>query len=156
MTFVFSKRVAFLGSLLMVPVLAFGVLWASSVINPTGTARFVFTTSKRLEAMPYRGIRMLHRVGMLKPVQMRLDSGIMMEVDPFEYSGQIILTTEGWEPQVLGILTTLLMEGSVFVDVGAHVGYYSLQAAKIVGPSGSVISVEPNPPIADRLRHNIS
>jgi hypothetical protein len=154
-TFVFPKRAAWLGGLVLLPVLAFGGLYLSSVTNRVGTARFVFETSKRLEAMPRKGLRKLRRIGVLKPLQLTLDSGVMMEIDPLEYSGEIILTTGAWEPEVLGILKTVLIEGSVFVDVGAHVGYYSLQAAKVVGPSGSIIGVEPNPPIAAKLRHNV-
>jgi len=37
-----------------------------------------------------------------------------------------------------------------------HIGYYSLQASKLVGHSGTVIAVEPNPPTAAALRRNIA
>ena len=37
-----------------------------------------------------------------------------------------------------------LSHGHVFVDVGANVGVMSFHAAKIVGPTGKVISFEPN------------
>lgn len=45
--------------------------------------------------------------------------------------------------------------GGVFVDVGAHVGYYSLKAANVVGPSGHVLAIEPNPDTLPTLRANI-
>jgi FkbM family methyltransferase len=35
--------------------------------------------------------------------------------------------------------------GEVFLDVGAHIGKYALQVAKIVGERGLVIAVEPDP-----------
>ena len=35
--------------------------------------------------------------------------------------------------------------GSIFLDVGAHIGKYTLPLAKIVGNSGLVIAVEPDP-----------
>lgn len=38
-----------------------------------------------------------------------------------------------------------LKEGDVFVDVGAHVGKYTVTAAKIVGPRGLVVAIEPHP-----------
>jgi len=44
----------------------------------------------------------------------------------------------------------------VFVDVGANVGIYSLWAAKKMGPSGTVIAIEPNEAALKRLRFNIS
>jgi FkbM family methyltransferase len=37
------------------------------------------------------------------------------------------------------------------VDVGANVGYYTLLAARRVGPGGRVVAVEPSPLAADRL-----
>lgn len=37
-----------------------------------------------------------------------------------------------------------LKEGACFFDVGAHFGYYSLLAAKMVGDSGTVVSFEPS------------
>ena len=38
-----------------------------------------------------------------------------------------------------------LRYGDVVVDVGANVGCIALMAAQIVGPSGLVVAVEPNP-----------
>lgn len=35
--------------------------------------------------------------------------------------------------------------GDVFIDVGAHVGKYTLQVARIVGDEGLVIAIEPHP-----------
>ncbi len=36
-----------------------------------------------------------------------------------------------------------LKEGQTFLDVGAHFGYFTLLAAKVVGSTGKVVSVEP-------------
>jgi FkbM family methyltransferase len=38
-----------------------------------------------------------------------------------------------------------IADGAVFYDVGAHVGFYSLLASRLVGPSGSVYAFEPLP-----------
>lgn len=43
------------------------------------------------------------------------------------------------------ILQALLREGDTFVDIGANEGMISLLATRLVGPSGKVISFEPNP-----------
>jgi FkbM family methyltransferase len=46
-------------------------------------------------------------------------------------------------------------EGETVVDVGAHIGLYSLIAAKRVGPSGKVIAIEPDPENFKILKKNI-
>jgi FkbM family methyltransferase len=42
-------------------------------------------------------------------------------------------------------LSSTLEEGQVFFDIGANIGFYSLFAARRVGPSGRVFSFEPDP-----------
>lgn len=53
------------------------------------------------------------------------------------------------DPHVLG----LLPEGGVFLDVGAHVGHYTLRAA---GKASRVIAVEADPGTAERLGRNLA
>lgn len=48
-----------------------------------------------------------------------------------------------------------IQEGQVFFDVGAHIGYYTLLASKLVGPRGRVVAFEPAPPVLPVLRDNI-
>jgi FkbM family methyltransferase len=36
-----------------------------------------------------------------------------------------------------------LRPGNVFFDIGANVGYYSLLGARLVGPRGRVVALEP-------------
>jgi FkbM family methyltransferase len=44
----------------------------------------------------------------------------------------------------------------VFYDLGANIGFFSLLAAKLVGPSGVVVAFEPDPENAARIRENAS
>lgn len=55
----------------------------------------------------------------------------------------------------LGNLSLYLSPGSVFVDVGANYGIYSLIAARIVGDSGRVIAFEPAQENFEILKKNI-
>lgn len=48
-----------------------------------------------------------------------------------------------------------LSTGSVFVDVGAHFGFFSLLASKLVGPEGQVVSVEAMPETFEQLTANL-
>ncbi|MEM3622763.1 MAG: FkbM family methyltransferase [Candidatus Bathyarchaeia archaeon] len=45
--------------------------------------------------------------------------------------------------------------GNVFLDVGAHIGKYTIPAAKIVGVNGFVVAVEPNPENCKILLKNV-
>lgn len=47
-----------------------------------------------------------------------------------------------------------LKAGQTFIDVGAHIGYYTTLAASIVGPEGAVIAFEPEPGNFEILREN--
>ncbi len=61
-----------------------------------------------------------------------------------------------WEPRETRYLRTLLQAGQTFVDVGANVGYFSLLAARLLGPGGTVIAVEPEHRNLDLLHRNIA
>lgn len=58
--------------------------------------------------------------------------------------GRQIIQSQSFEPHVASVLKDVLKPGSVFVDLGANIGYFSLMAATFVGPTGKVISFEPN------------
>jgi FkbM family methyltransferase len=49
-----------------------------------------------------------------------------------------------------------LRAGACFVDVGAHIGYYSTLAASLVGADGAVFAFEPDPTNCALLRKNSS
>ena len=52
-------------------------------------------------------------------------------------------------------LMHFLRPGDGFVDVGAHIGTYSLLAASYVGPTGWVVAFEPSMEGAKRFRFNL-
>jgi FkbM family methyltransferase len=55
-------------------------------------------------------------------------------------------------PILLSLLTEVLTDGDVFVDVGANAGYFALPIAKIVGKAGRVHAFEPAADVAEQLR----
>lgn len=61
-----------------------------------------------------------------------------------------------YEPAETAFLKCKLLNGMVFVDIGANLGYYTVLAAKQVGPSGRVIAIEPDPQNYRLLRQNIA
>lgn len=60
------------------------------------------------------------------------------------------------EPDVQRALVEHLRPGMTFYDLGANIGFFSLMAARLVGPQGRVFSFEADPEIAARLRENLS
>ena len=60
-----------------------------------------------------------------------------------------------WEPNVTAAVTNTVKAGMTVIDIGAHIGYYSLLFAKCVGPTGSVFSFEPVPENFALLHKNI-
>lgn len=54
------------------------------------------------------------------------------------------------------VLKKLLRPGGTFIDIGAHIGWYSLYAAKIVGPKGRIYAFEPDPRLFPLLVRNIA
>jgi len=58
------------------------------------------------------------------------------------------------DPTLLWLLQALLSPRMTFLDVGAHIGEFTLVGAKMVGGDGKVLAVEPLPPCAEAIRHN--
>jgi FkbM family methyltransferase len=61
-----------------------------------------------------------------------------------------------YEAAAMNLLTQVLKPGDTFVDVGAHVGFFSMMAAALVGPAGRVVAFEPNADNYASLRNNVS
>jgi FkbM family methyltransferase len=58
-----------------------------------------------------------------------------------------------WQKQMLFV--NMVRPGSVVFDIGAHVGYYTLLAAELVGKSGQVFAFEPAPRNLGYLRKHV-
>ncbi len=91
----------------------------------------------------------------LVPVWTQIEPGVTMLLDPHDVVSHEILMTGHWEPQTWQVMEPHVPAGGTFVDVGAHIGWYSLKAAKVVGPRGRVIAVEPDHETLRKLRDNI-
>lgn len=56
-----------------------------------------------------------------------------------------ILLHGGYEPATTSVFQELVQPGMTVVDAGAHVGYFTLLAAGLVGETGRVYAFEPEP-----------
>jgi FkbM family methyltransferase len=82
--------------------------------------------------------------------------GIPMTADVthFVFSGNYFGAVP-YEAHLTRYFADHLRAGSVFVDVGANCGYFSLLAAGLTGASGRIFAFEPNPPVFDELSRHV-
>ena len=80
------------------------------------------------------------------------------------HGGKILLSeadqgryfTHGYEDKITQYMEAHLKPGDTFLDVGANIGYHTLHAAKLVGPTGFVHAIEPHPSNAAQLLDNVA
>lgn len=71
--------------------------------------------------------------------------GFLININEYEYFWSGFFFLGETNPLETILVRNILKKGDTFVDVGAHMGWYSLNAASIVGNNGKVIAFEPNP-----------
>jgi FkbM family methyltransferase len=84
------------------------------------------------------------------------NQGIRFRLNLVDSVGSHVFLTGMCESGITELMLTLLRPGDTFIDVGANIGYHSLLAARLVGPHGSVLSVEPAPHLREALEHNLA
>jgi FkbM family methyltransferase len=60
-----------------------------------------------------------------------------------------------YEPELRDIMRTVLPVDGTAIDVGANTGWHSLLMARLVGPRGRVLAIEPNPSVREHLLRNV-
>lgn len=88
-----------------------------------------------------------------KPMATRHGFSIYLDPHDFGVSRNIFLTRD-WSPQQTKIMKSLFKSVNSFVDIGAHIGFYSLLCAS-VSPTARITSFEPVPGLFSLLKKNI-
>lgn len=85
-------------------------------------------------------------------------NGVQMRIprppDSTADSSEFHMALGTYEENELEYVVSHLRPGDTFLDVGAHVGYFTLPAAKAVGSGGQVIAFEPSPASVRLIREN--
>lgn len=81
--------------------------------------------------------------------------GSMLELDLREEVCASIFTYGVFDAPLLAFLSRRLRSGDVYMDVGAHIGFFTLAAASLVGEEGAVHAFEPAPDTFNRLTVNV-
>src|SRR6185369_10140974 len=66
-----------------------------------------------------------------------------------------LATREIYEPMETRLFKREIKPGQTVLDIGANIGYYTLIAAKLVGPTGKVYAFEPDPANFRLLKKNV-
>jgi len=84
--------------------------------------------------------------GPLRGVRWRLDGG-----------GKVLRVLNGtYEPEQTRLAVELVRPGATVLDVGAHIGYYTLLFSRLAGPHGRVVAFEPSPRNLPVLRWHVA
>jgi len=82
--------------------------------------------------------------------------GARVILDPNDWlEGQFIFNPQTYEHMEIRYLQKTLREGDLFLDAGAHIGFFSLAARRAVGPAGRVVAIDANPTMCARFRTTI-
>jgi FkbM family methyltransferase len=110
-----------------------------------------------LRAAPsFRGKERLGRLLAPAPpevVELRMRDGSLMTIDLRSPTERSVYWTGEYEPGAVRLLAGALPSGSVVVDVGANIGFFTVALARVAG--ARVYAVEPMPGNVARLRRNV-
>lgn len=93
---------------------------------------------------------MLHRM-FPRGVMMQLSGGDRFRLHP-EFMG---MGVHQYESQLMHMFCNYISEGMTVLDIGAHVGLYSLVASKRVGENGKIIAIEASPSTVSILKQHL-
>ncbi len=84
--------------------------------------------------------------------------GVKTRIDPRRNvtEKRLMFSPSRFELEERELLRRELKAGDIFVDVGANVGAYSLWVGPLIGPSGKIVAIEPQPSVLARLRANFA
>ena len=126
------------------PYLAKAVLWAFSKVYMLFPKKQHWLLDQIARDIDYR-----------VPAFAKLGNGMSIQVAWNDVVGREIYEYGWYEPDTVRVIASALKAGDVFLDIGAHVGQYTLLASEIVGDSGSVHSFEPDPATFQWLSKNV-
>jgi FkbM family methyltransferase len=81
-----------------------------------------------------------------RPCEVAFLDGFELYASPDDVAvGKHVIAQGDYESNVSGLFRTIVKPGMHVLDIGANIGFYTLLAASLVGETGKVWAVEPNP-----------
>jgi FkbM family methyltransferase len=88
-------------------------------------------------------------------VRATTDTGTTFDCRPPDLIQMYLFLFGMWEPDLTSYLRRHLKPGRTFIDVGANIGYFSLEASRLVGADGKVVAIEAAPWICELLEGHL-
>lgn len=130
-----------------------------------GNRLTAWTRQPEVQAAPIRalGRRLVYEVArrarpsaLARERLVELDGSLRIWVRPADDIERSILLLGTYDHAAVRAFTRLAPSGGVAVDIGAHVGQFTLLGARAVGATGRVLAFEPQPRIFHRLQRNVA
>lgn len=90
------------------------------------------------------------------PVIVELPGGVRLFVDLSDHVIGLNIVRGRYEEEAVRFVGSVLKPGDTAIDAGAHVGFFAMQMAAMVGPSGRVYAFEPLASNAELLERSIA
>jgi FkbM family methyltransferase len=110
-----------------------------------GPARLLFNSYARTRYQPERSV-----------VRLTTAAGDVFDADLSSTLEWQLWAFGRYEPHFADLFRLLVRPGDRCVDVGANVGVHTIRLAKLAGPDGEVVAVEPNPEVIRRAERNVA
>jgi FkbM family methyltransferase len=110
--------------------------------------------SSPIRARLYRSISWPVAQRLRSETDVAVAGGSRMRVRTDDLVGRVLAISGEYEPNVTAAFRAALEPGDVCLDIGAHIGYYTVLAAKALGSAGRVYAFEPSPTSYRRLLAN--
>ena len=86
----------------------------------------------------------------------RVNYKLKLKVNILDIIGRRLLIFKVWEPEITDFFLQHSKTAELFIDVGAHWGYYSILFALESSPDAQVYSIEPNTKTLGVLQNNVT
>jgi FkbM family methyltransferase len=90
-----------------------------------------------------------------EPRLFELSSNTCLYLDPNDYV-HCMMFYNRYSREILQVFRRYARPGDTVIDVGAHIGYFTLFLAELVGPQGHVYSFEPDPRARNFLARSVN
>lgn len=84
------------------------------------------------------------------------ENGLRLALDLADHVIGLAILRDRYERDELRFVERTVRPGQHVVDVGAHIGFFAMHLARLVGPTGSVDAFEPFPPNATLLEQSVA